>query len=252
VTSVWMGYPQGEIEMKPSCAGSASPCIPTRTITSGGVTGGSFPAQIWAAYMIPALSGVPASNFVQPAVGLVTVTIDTRTGCLAGSLTPPQYRASGTFEKGTEPKKTCHVKGDRKTVPDVVGFPKNDALQILKTAGFEVQETEAESTTYPPGRVIAQSPSAGSKAAPGSTVTITISTKSQESDTVTVPDVLGLKRAEAEDRLTSAGFTVREVTQKESSPGQAKKNRGRVWKQSPPGGSHVKEGSTVTIWVNPG
>lgn len=252
VTSVWVGYPQGEIEMKPSCAGSPSPCITTRTITSGGVVGGSFPAEIWAAYMIPALSGVPADNFQQPAVGLVTVTIDTRTGCLAGKFTPPQYRASGTFQRGTEPTKKCHVAGDLKTVPDVFGFPKNDAEQILTTAGFTVQETEAQSSTYPPGRVIGQSPKGGTKAAPGSTVTITISSKGQQSNTTTVPDVLGMTRSDAESKLTGMGFTVREITQKESSPGQAKKNRGRVWKQSPPGGSKVNDGATITIWVNPG
>ncbi|MFN2595174.1 MAG: transglycosylase domain-containing protein [Actinomycetota bacterium] len=251
VTSVWIGYPQGEIEMKPSCAGSISPCIPTRTITSGGMVGGSFPAEIWAAYMIPALSGIPASNFTQPAVGLVTVTIDIRTGCLAGKFTPPEDRASGTFEHGTEPTKTCRVPGDRKTVPDVSGFPKNDAEQILTNAGFTVQENEAPSSTYPPGRVIAQSPDGGTKAPAGSTVTITISSKQQATSTVTVPDVLGMTRSDAESRLTGEGFTVREVTQKESSPGQAKKNRGKVWKQSPPGGSHAKQGATITIWINP-
>ncbi|MEA2486732.1 MAG: penicillin-binding protein, partial [Actinomycetota bacterium] len=252
VTSVWMGYPQGEIEMKPSCVGSLSPCIPTRTITSGGIVGGSFPAEIWAAYMIPALSGVPADSFTQPAVGLVTVTIDTRTGCLAGKFTPAQYRASGTFQRGTEPTKSCRVPGDRQSIPDVFGFPKNDAEQILTNAGFVVQENEAPSSTYPPGRVIAQSPQGGTKAPAGTTVTITISTKAQQTHSVTVPDTLGLSRSEAESHLTGAGFTVREVTQKESDKKKAKENKGRVWKQSPPGGSHTQDGATITIWVNPG
>jgi beta-lactam-binding protein with PASTA domain len=203
--------------------------------------------------MIPALSGVPADNFVQPAVGLVTVTIDTRTGCLAGKFTPAQYRASGTFQRGTEPTKGCRVPGDHRSIPDVFGFPKNDAEQILTNAGFVVQENEAPSTTYPPGRVIAQSPQGGTKAPAGTTVTITISTRgSQATNTVEVPDTLGLSRSDAESRLTSAGFTVREVTQKESDKKKAKENKGRVWKQSPPGGSHAKQGATITIWVNPG
>ena len=45
--AVWIGYPEGAIEMKPSCAPGDTGCRPTDTL----VTGGSWPTQIWTAFM---------------------------------------------------------------------------------------------------------------------------------------------------------------------------------------------------------
>jgi membrane peptidoglycan carboxypeptidase len=253
VTAVWMGYPQGEIEMKPSCSGSSSGCIPTQTITSGGVTGGSFPALIWNAFMSRALAGVPANDFDVPDIGIVTVTIDTRNGCLAGRFTPEENRVSATFAQGTQPEETCREPGDRSrggiSVPDVFGFPAGEAEDVLERAGFAVSRTTEATSSYPPGRVIEQSPDGGERAPRGSTVTIVISEAGE--DESNVPDVLGQSRASAESELRDAGFAVRVITEKESAPGQAKKNKGRVWKQDPAGGTSAESGSTVTIWVNP-
>jgi penicillin-binding protein 1A len=52
-TAVWMGDPQAETPM------TAVPGV-------GRVTGGSFPAQIWSAFMGPALSAVPPTGFAAP------------------------------------------------------------------------------------------------------------------------------------------------------------------------------------------
>ncbi len=53
-TAVWMGSPIGNVSMK--------------GVGGRNVTGGSFPAQIWAGYMREALQGVDAQNFVEPDV----------------------------------------------------------------------------------------------------------------------------------------------------------------------------------------
>jgi penicillin-binding protein 1A len=253
VAAVWMGYPQGEIEMKPSCTGSLSACIPTQTLTTGGVTGGSFPALIWKSFMLPALTDVPASSFDVPAIGIVNVTIDTRNGCLAGRFTPDEFKETVTLPRGSEPKETCREPGDRahggKTVPDVFGFPADEAERILEDEGFAVARQSQASSSYPPGRVIGQSPDGGDKAPEGSTVTIYVSTSGD--DAGGVPDVLGQTRASAESELRSAGYAVRIITEEESSHGQAKKHSGLVWKQDPSGGSSAASGATVTIWVNP-
>jgi penicillin-binding protein 1A len=257
VAAVWMGYPEGQIEMKPSCLGATSPCRVTRTITSGGVVGGSFPAQIWNAFMLRALADVPATPFVPPSSGLTTATIDTRSGCLADKFTPAEFRAVGTFAPGTAPTHTCTAPGDVARVPNVVGFSSvSAAVSLLENAGFTVEQAHENSTSYPPGVVISQSPGGGEKALRGSTVTITISDGSSGGgttggDQATVPTVLGLTRTQAEANLRNAGFSPRTVTESESSPGQARKNSGRVWKQDPASGSQVPHGSTVTIYVNP-
>jgi penicillin-binding protein 1A len=100
--AVWVGYPEAEIPMTSTRIGS--------------VTGGSWPAQIWQAFMSPALAGTPPRDFTSPA-GLTYVTIDTRSGCVASSRTPDQYQASTPFTPGTEPTNVCVIpdpKGDKK------------------------------------------------------------------------------------------------------------------------------------------
>ena len=92
--AVWVGYPQAEIPMTSTRIGS--------------VTGGSWPAQIWQAFMSPALSGTPPSDFTSPR-GLTYVTIDTRSGCVAASGTPTEYQASTPFTPGTEPTNVCVI-----------------------------------------------------------------------------------------------------------------------------------------------
>ncbi|MDP9068863.1 MAG: transglycosylase domain-containing protein [Actinomycetota bacterium] len=253
VASVWVGYPEGSIEMKPDCTYSTQPCKPTRTITSGGVTGGSFPTQIWAAFMLQALSDVPASQFVAPEAGTVTVKIDSRTGCLATKLTPEQFVTEATFAEGTEPEESCPYEGEDTEVPDVVGFPADAAEGIVERAGFTVVRQAVGSSSYPPGTVVAQTPSGGSTATEGSTVTLSVATPgaSGGGGATAVPDVLGQSESSAESELHAAGYDVRVVYQSESSPGQARKNRGKVWKQSPPSGTSAEPGSLVTIWVNP-
>jgi penicillin-binding protein 1A len=51
-TTVWVGYPQGE--------------IPMESVHGISVAGGTFPAQIWRLFMQPALQNEPAREFAQP------------------------------------------------------------------------------------------------------------------------------------------------------------------------------------------
>ena len=253
--AVWVGYPDGEIEMKASCSGALSPCRPTR-IDQTGVTGGSYPADIWGAFMRNALTGTSASAFEKPAFGFVTRVIDIRTGCLASKLTPEEYQQTTAFPTGAAPKETCRAPREGRPVPDVFGFPVDEARAILEDEGFVVEEIQEYSGTYPPGTVIGQDPRGGQKAPAGSTVILVVSTtdrseqgRDDDPDTSTVPDVLGYTRGAAEAELKNAGFKVEVVYQEESGRGRKKKDR--VWKQSPAGGTEAEQGSTVTIWVNP-
>jgi penicillin-binding protein 1A len=250
-TAVWVGYPRGEIEMKPSCTGSFQPCKVTRTATSGGVTGGSWPASIWRLFMSRALSGVPAHSFAVPQSGVTTVLIDTRNGCLADEFTPAEFRSYATLAAGTAPTEVCREPGDVVKVPDVFSFPLKDAIRILEAKGVAVEVKEKPTTTYPPGRVIGVSPDVGKKVPRGSTVTLTVSARKEESRTATVPEVLGRERDDAESAIERAGFEVEAVVERESDRKEAERNEGLVWKQAPAGGSEAKVESTVTIWVNP-
>jgi penicillin-binding protein 1A len=254
VTSVWMGYPEGEIEMKPSCVGAVGSCRVTRSLTSGGVVGGSFPARIWHAFMLNALSGIPPHPFQTPASGVVTVTVDTRNGCLAGPFTPLADRVTTTFRSGAQPTSTCPQKGDTAAMPDVTGLPVAEAVAILTSTGLHVTQHKQVSNTHPAGRVLIQSPAPGARVSLGDHVSLTVSVKAGTKGAgsaaqADVPNVLGMSRSAAQ-RTLSPDFQTRTITQKQ--PGGWRHNRGRVWKQAPSGGSRAELDSTVTIWVNPG
>ena len=251
-TAVWVGHPQGQIEMQPCSVthedrgGKKVEVCRTPRNPPGVVTGGSWPAQIWNAFMAQALSDEPATEFVQPE-GIVTVTIDTRgNDCLAGPGTPDEYRAAASFPAGSEPTRVCSI-ALKVEVTNVVGLPKDDAIRILEGQGFSVRTTADPTTEVPPGRVTSQSPSAGTRLEGGSVVTLSISrpTESNQGPEGTVPDVVGLTRGAAESELRGNGFQVETIIQ----PGPGGKKR--VWRQSPSGGATASQGSKVTIWVNP-
>jgi penicillin-binding protein 1A len=274
--AVWVGYPEGEIAMRTSCAGVSYACRPTESLTSLGVTGGSYPARIWGAFMSRALAGTPASSFSVPNIGLVNVTIDTRTGCLASRATPDEFVATATFPKGTAPKKACRTPKQGVKVPEVLGFPVEEAVALLKRSGFSAEVELEETRQYPPGVVIGQQPAAGRRAKRGATVLLLVSERiseeedddegdtrdrgrrdrnrgggRQESENTTVPDVLGMTQDDAEAAIREADLVPEVIYRRESDRRRARQNRGRVWKQSPASGGRVERGSTVYIWVNP-
>ncbi|HWC15070.1 MAG TPA: PBP1A family penicillin-binding protein [Actinomycetota bacterium] len=74
VAAVWVGYPQGS--------------IPMTSVHGIRVFGGTFPAQIWRAFMIAALEDVPPRPFKIPRSDLVKVEIDPVTGLLAAPWCP--------------------------------------------------------------------------------------------------------------------------------------------------------------------
>jgi serine/threonine-protein kinase len=127
-------------------------------------------------------------------------------------------------------------------VPNVVGQQENQAQSTLQAKGFQVSVKSDATSTQPTGTVVAQSPSGGT-AAPGSTVTITVS-----GGAVTVPSVIGDSQATANQILTQAGFPV--SVQQGSGPAQYAS--GTVFNQVPASGGTVAMGSTVTIYVQNG
>jgi serine/threonine protein kinase len=129
-------------------------------------------------------------------------------------------------------------------VPNVVGRQSATASQILQNRGFEVEIVQVVNPDVERDRVAAQDPRPHTLAPEGSTVTITVSSGPGEA---TVPSVQGLPREEAEEQVRAAGFKPRidEVFSDEV-------RRGRVIETSPPEGSSIERGSTVTLRVSRG
>jgi serine/threonine-protein kinase len=126
----------------------------------------------------------------------------------------------------------------------VIGLRSATASQILHNRGFEVQQNSIESADVPRDEVVGQSPGPGELAPEGSTVTINVSSGPGQA---TVPSVAGLPRDEAESKLRDAGFEV-EVNRTFSD----EVPRGHVIDSSPPEGTLVERGTTVTLRVSRG
>jgi serine/threonine-protein kinase len=127
-------------------------------------------------------------------------------------------------------------------VPNVVGQPETQAQSTLQSKGFQVQVKTNPNSTQPSGTVISQNPSSGT-AAPGSTVTLTVS-----GGAVAVPSVIGDSQQTASQILTTAGFQVN--VQQGSGPSNVP--NGTVFSQQPGANSQIAKGSTVTIFVQNG
>ena len=127
-------------------------------------------------------------------------------------------------------------------VPNVVGQQESAAESALQNAGFRPLVKNDPTSSAPIGQVTAQSPSAGT-AAPGSTVTITVS-----GGAVTVPSVINESQQTATQVLTQAGF---QVNVQQGSGGSQFAN-GTVFNQVPAGNGTAAKGSTVTIYVQTG
>jgi len=126
-------------------------------------------------------------------------------------------------------------------VPNVVGQQQDQAAATLQSKGFKVDAKTDANSSSPAGQVISQNPSGGT-AAPGATITITVS-----GGAISVPSVVGDSQATASQVLTTAGFQV--SVQQGSGPTQYA--NGTVFQQNPANGTATK-GSTVTIFVQNG
>src|SRR6266571_2503533 len=126
------------------------------------------------------------------------------------------------------------------TVPNVVGEDVNTAQTKLTNAHLKPVVKTDNTSTAPANTVVRQNPTEVTKLNQGSHVTIYVSGSGVE-----VPDVRGDPADSATSILQSEGFRVNEVKRSYSSSVAA----GTVYAQNPPGGTHLAQGSTVTIYV---
>jgi serine/threonine-protein kinase len=126
-------------------------------------------------------------------------------------------------------------------VPDVEGQSFDDAQRALEDKGFEV-EKETKESTETPDTVLSQDPEGGTSREKGSTVTLTVA---RETSQVTVPSLLGLSPADAEQRLKDKGLVLGSQTEEES----AAQPEGTIFEQSFQPGTDVDRGSTVTVKI---
>ena len=129
-------------------------------------------------------------------------------------------------------------------VPSVEGVALEEARRRLQRARFDVGVRREYHDSIPEGRVISQSPQAGSPLEVGEPVALVVS---QGKEPVEVPRVAGLSEDDAASSLRAAGLGVR-LTEEFSATVPA----GRVIGQSPQAFQTVPADSVVTIVVSKG
>ncbi|MFK7916920.1 MAG: Stk1 family PASTA domain-containing Ser/Thr kinase [Ilumatobacter sp.] len=179
-------------------------------------------------------------------------------GFVVGSITPDETsdRAEGQV-LSSEPAAGVPVPQDTTVdlvvaapsesvqVPVVIGFERQQALDVLENPPFEfVVNIEAiTNDDIPEGQVISIVPGQGELVERGGEVTVRVSAGAAP---VAVPVIEGLTEGEAVNTLRGLGFIVT-VERSEVDPGSP--NDGRVISQSPSAATQLDRGSTVSITV---
>lgn len=136
----------------------------------------------------------------------------------------------------------CGNSGSR--IPSVVGLTKDEAVDLLTEAGFNVNIAEASSEKVEAGYVISQDPEGDVQADGGSYVTITVSVGPDMTGKVEMPKLLGMTEQEARNTLNAFGLKAGNVrTIIDSDPD----NRGLVISQDVAPGTTIEEGTAVNF-----
>ena len=133
-----------------------------------------------------------------------------------------------------------------RAVPDVAGMDVFQAANALSGANLKLAATPKmqDSDTVPEGKVIATDPPAGAQVPKDSEVTLIVSTGIS---IVTIPDVVGDDRSDAEAAINGVGCSVA-VSLTDSPPPR----RGKVLSQSPTGGTQMHCTADVFVSITVG
>ena len=134
-------------------------------------------------------------------------------------------------------------------VPDVTEMPVEQARDALMSANLQAQvESSRFNPKLPRDVVVDQSPRPQASVKPGRRVYLTINSGSTPS--VTVPDVEGISRVEALNRIAAAGLRSENADIQPDSIPHPHPNT--ITRQHPPAGTVLEEGSRVRIWYSTG
>lgn len=133
---------------------------------------------------------------------------------------------------------------DEVEVPDVVGRQITLATQLLEAKRLRVKVEEKYDESIPLGQVISQSPASGASIKEQREVTIYVSRGSED---LVMPNLKGMTRRVAEDKLHKMGLRVISVYEKESEA-----DMGTILSQEPAAGTKVTKGSGVDFTISRG
>ena len=175
----------------------------------------------------------------------VTVTTANSSTIPRGSVTKTDPAPATPVAPGTAVTLEVSSGPPQVAVPNVVGSEQSVAEKKIKDAGLTVTVTTANNPTIPKGSVTKTDPAPATPVAPGTAITLEVSSGPAQ---VVVPTVVGLTQPAAEAMLRSAGLVVGKVQTKRSNLVPA----GGVSSANPVAGSSVSQGSPVDLEVSTG
>ena len=159
----------------------------------------------------------------------------------AGRVMAQDPKGGTKVEQGTKVRINVSRGPKPVPVPSVSGLSYSDASKVLQDDGFVVGRTDVDSNE-PAETVIGSLPNEGTTLRPGQRVTLLVSKGPQS---VQVPDVNGLDRADALVTLKTAGLDAIVITQETEDPTED----GVVLQQVPVALEQAVPGGVVTITV---
>jgi beta-lactam-binding protein with PASTA domain len=166
----------------------------------------------------------------------------------------PDPRQTGPGDSRADPGRRPRPDAGRDETPCVVPELRalGDAAAVLKRRGFVLGSVNrVASARYPTGRVISQSPSAGTALSCGSRVDITVAEQVADPDgqgpkpcRTRVPDLVDDAFAEATQQIAGARLRVGRAARTEST-----RREGTILRQHPDRGTVVECNAPVDLWV---
>jgi len=157
----------------------------------------------------------------------------------AGTLHPPDDRLVVIVSEGAVPT----------VVPSVIGYDPDDAELLLEDLGFEItygDVAELEFGDPNDGKIAEQDPTGGQTVSYGSTVTLRVGSSS---DTIPVPDVIGMTAAQAQSEIEADGLTYNKGSEILVDPSTQPELIGRVAAVNPSVGTEQDPGTIVTVRI---
>ncbi len=152
--------------------------------------------------------------------------------------------ADSQVDKGSAVDYTVSSGPPAVEIPPVKNQPAAEAQSTLEGLGLVVTVAERNHASVPAGEAVKTEPAAGEQVEVGTAVTLIVSKGPKQ---VTVPNIVGELKADANSAITDAGLTVGETSSIEDG---APKNT--VLTQDPVADSQVDKGSAVDYTVSSG
>ncbi len=129
-------------------------------------------------------------------------------------------------------------------LPSVVGKQMSLARQILEDEKLRVNVVEMYDSKVPAGEVVKQEPDAGRNVKLERRITIYVS---KGGETIDMPDIVGLTKSAATERIQKIGLQVGSIYEKDS-----EQEPGTILSQDPAVGTKINRGQTIDFVVSRG